>query len=197
MHISLDKKIAVGLGTVVVLLLGIGLVSYWNTTDLIDREARVAQTHQVRATIERLLSLMEDMESAQRIDLLTGENLYLQTYSESGHKVDAVLHDLTDLILDDQFQQQHLLALRSLIDLRLAQLKKRIDIRDAGGVEANERKALLHTGKETMDKIKMVLGEMQDQEQVLLINWSKQADRAASFTLSFVIGGTFLTIVLA
>jgi len=194
---SLDKKIAVGLGTVVVLLLGIGLVSYWNTTDLIDREARVAQTHQVRATIERLLSLMEDMESTQRIDLLTGENLYLQTSSESAHKMDAVLHDLTDLILGDQFQQQHLLALRSLINLRLAQLKELIDIRDAGGVEANELKARLHTGKETMDKIKIVLGEMRDQEQVLLINWSKQADKAASFTLSFVIGGTFLTIVLA
>ena len=197
MNMSLEKKIAVGLGGVLVLLFGIGLVSYVSTTDLIGREVRVAQTHQVQETIEHLFSLMEDMESTQRIDLLTGENQYLQSYPDPGHQMDAVLHDLTDLISDNQFQLQHLFALRSLIDQRLAQLKKSIDIRDAGGVDANELKVRLHNGKETMDKIKVVLGEMRDQEQVLLTDWSKQADEAASFTLSLVIGGTFFTIVLA
>ena len=86
MTISLEKKIAVGLVAVLVLLLGIGFISYRSTTDLIDREVRVAQTHQVRETIEHLLSLMEDLESTQRIDLLTGENQYLQSYREVGHK---------------------------------------------------------------------------------------------------------------
>ena len=197
MNISLEKKIGVGLVAVLVLLLGIGFISYRSTTDLIDREVRVAQTHQVRETIEHLLSLMEDLESMQRIDLLTGESQYLQSYREAGHSVEEALRNLTDLTSDNQTQQQHLLALRSLIDLRLAQLKNVIDLRDAGKIQANELKVRLHTGKETMDKIKMALGEMQDQEQVLLTNSSKQAVRAASFTLSLIIGGTFLTIVLA
>jgi PAS domain S-box-containing protein len=197
MNISLEKKIGVGLVAVLVLLLGIGLISYRSTTDLIDREVRVAQTHQVRETIEHLLSLMEDLESTQRIDLLTGESQYLQSYREVGLSVEEALRDLTDLTSDNQTQQQHLLALRSLIDLRLVQLKNVIDLRDTRRIEANELKARLHVGKETMDKIKMALGEMRDQEQVLLTNSSKQAVRAASFTLSLIIGGTFLTIVLA
>ena len=197
MNISLEKKIAVGLGAVLVLLLGIGFVSYWSTTDLISREVRVAQTHQVRETIERLLSLIEDLESTQRIDLLTGENQYLQSYREASHNIEVVLHDLTDQTSDDRTQQQHLLALRPLIDLRLALFRKLIDLRDTGRLEANELKIRLHLGKETMDKIKMVLGEMRDQEQALLTDWSKQADRAASFTLSIVVGGTFLTMMLA
>jgi PAS domain S-box-containing protein len=197
MNISLEKKIAVGLGAVLVLLLGIGLVSYWSTTDLISREVRVAQTHQVRETIERLLSLIEDLESTQRIDLLTGENQYLQSYREASHNIEVVLHDLTDQTSDDRTQQQHLLALRSLIDLRLGLFRKLVDLRDTGRLEANELKIRLHLGKETMDKIKMVLGEMRDQEQALLTDWSKQADRAASFTLSIVVGGTFLTMMLA
>ena len=197
MNISLEKKIAVGLGAVLVLLLGIGIVSYWSTTDLISREVRVAQTHQVRETIERLLSLIEDLESTQRIDLLTGENQYLQSYREASHNIEVVLHDLTDQTSDDRTQQQHLLALRSLIDLRLGLFRKLVDLRDTGRLEANELKIRLHLGKETMDKIKMVLGEMRDQEQALLTDWSKQADRAASFTLSIVVGGTFLTMMLA
>ena len=56
MNISLEKKIGVSLGAVLVLLLGIGFVSYRSTTDLIDREVRAAQTHQVRETIEHLLT---------------------------------------------------------------------------------------------------------------------------------------------
>ncbi len=73
-----------GFVAVLVLLLGIGLVSYWSTTDLIDREVRVAQTHEVRETIERLLYLMEDLEDKQRLDLLTGEHQYLQYVSRGG-----------------------------------------------------------------------------------------------------------------
>lgn len=197
MNMSLEKKIAVGLGTVLVLLCGVGLVSYWNTTDLIDREVRVVQTQQVRETIEHLLYMMEDIEDRQRLDLLTGEHQYLQYHREAGHNIEDVLHNLTELTRDSQNQQEQLLALRRLIDLRFTQLKEAIELRDSGRIDANEQIVRQHTGKETMDKILMVLGEMREEEQVLLTNWSRQADRAASFTLSFVIGGTFLSIVLA
>lgn len=197
MNMSVEKKIVVGLGAVLVLLLGVGLVSYWSTTDLIGREVRVAQTHQVRETIERLLYLMEEIEDRQVLDLLTDEHHYLQSHSEAGHNIEEVLHKLTDMTRDSQIQQEQLLALRRLINLRIAQLKEGIDLRDSGKVDRNEQVVRQHTGKDTMDKILMVLGEMQVQEQVLLSNWLKQADGAASFTLSLVVGGTFLTMVLA
>ena len=197
MNVSLEKTIWLGLVAVLVLLLGVGVVAYLSTTNLIDREVRVAQTHQVRETIEHLLSLMEDLESTQRIDLLTDENQYLPLYREMGPSVEAVLHNLAGLTSDDQTQQQHLLALRPLIELRLTQLNTVITLRDGRTLGVNELKVRLRTGKETMDTIKVTLGKMRDQEQVLLTNWSKQADRAVSFTLAIVIGGTCLTILLA
>jgi PAS domain S-box-containing protein len=43
----------------------------------------------------------------------------------------------------------------------------------------------------------MVLGKMREQEQALLVNWSKQADSAASSTYAIIIGGTFGTVVFA
>ena len=90
-----------------------GSCSYRSTTDLIDREVRVAQTHQVRETIEHLLSMMEDLESTQRIDLLTGESQYVQLYREMGQSMEEALRSLTDLTSDNQTQPQHLLALRT------------------------------------------------------------------------------------
>lgn len=139
--ISLEWKIAVSLGAALILLLGIGFISYRSTTDLIDREARVVQTHEIRETIERLLFLMEDLESKQRIDLLTGESQYPQSYPEIHQIVEALFHTLSIQMSDSQVQQQHLLTLRRLIDLRLAQFKTLIDLRDAGKIDANELKS--------------------------------------------------------
>jgi PAS domain S-box-containing protein len=197
MNVSLEKKIAVGLGAVLILLCGIGFLSYRSTTDLITREARVAQTHEVQETIEHLLYLLEDIEDKQQLDLLTGENQYPQSFREAGHRIDEVLHNLTDLTRDSPIQQAHLLAVRRLIDLRFAHLKEAIDLRDAGRIQAKEYVVRQHAGKETMDTILLVLGQMRDQEQVLLLNWSRQADGAASFTYALIIGGTCVTILFA
>ncbi|MEP6933893.1 MAG: PAS domain S-box protein, partial [Nitrospirota bacterium] len=197
MNMSLEKKIAVGFVSVILLLVGIGLISYWNTTDLIGREVRVAQTYHVQETILNLLFTMEDLESTQRSDLLGNERQYIELYREIGQDLEAVWRNLAALTSDNELQKQHLIALRPLIDLRLTQLKNAIDLRDAGKLDANDLKVELHEGKETMDKLKVVLGEMRGHEQTLLTRWLKQADRAASFTLSFVVGGTFLTMVLA
>jgi PAS domain S-box-containing protein len=197
MNIALEQKIAAGLGAVLVLLLGIGFLSFRSTTNLIDREARVAHAHEVREAIEHLLSLMEDSEAKQRTDLPTGEKQYLRSYREAGHSMEAALRNLADLTRDNQTQQEHLPALRRLIDLKLAHHKEVSDLRDAGRNEANDQMVRLPAGPEIMDKIKLVLGEMREQEQILLINWSKQADRAAWFTLALIVGGTFLTTVLA
>jgi len=196
-QVSLEKKLAVGLGAAIILLLGIGIISYRSTADLINRESRVVRTHEIRETIEQLFFLTEDLESRQQIDLLTGESQYLRSYREKSQNIETALHTLAEQTSGSQIQQQHLLMLRALIDQRLTQFRTLIDIRDARKVEAHELKVHLDAGTETMNEIKVVLGRMRQQEQMLLTGWSKQADSAASFTLSIILIGTLLTIALA
>ena len=196
-HISLEKKVAVVLAVVILLLLGMGYISYRNTNDLINREVRVAQTHQVRETIDRLLYQMEDIEDKQRLDLFSGDNQFLQSSREATDSIARVLRRLTTLTSDDQTQQQHLLALRRLIDLRMTQLATTIDLRNAGRLGPDQQRVQQRAGKETMSQILTLLHAMREQEQSQLITWSRQADGAASFTHAFIIGGTFGTIVLA
>lgn len=196
-QVSLEKMVAMGFGAVLVLLFGIGFVSYWNTTDLIGREVRVVHTHQVREAIEHLLHLMEDAEDRQRFDLLIGEDQYQRSYREARRNIDAKIQHLADLTSDDEAQQAHLLALRQLIGLRLAQLKETIEIRNAGRLGPAEQRAHLNAGKALMDEILMVFSTMREEEQRQLMTWSRQADQAAAFTLTFIVIGTFLTIGLA
>lgn len=196
-QVSLEKKLAVGLGAALILLLGIGIVSYRSAAELIAHESRVVQTHEIRETIEQLLLLMEDLESKQQTDLLTGESHYLQSFREKSQNIEAVLRTLAEQTSGIQVQQQHVLTLHRLIDLRVTQSRTLIDLRDADKIDVNEMKAHLDAGTETMNKIKVVLGKMREQEQMLLAAWSKRTDSAAAFTLSLIFGGTLLTIVLA
>lgn len=196
-QVSLEKKLAVSLGAALLLLLGIGIISYRSTADLIDHESRVVHTHEIRETIEQLLLLMEDLESKHQIDLLTGQRQYLHSYHEKRQNIEAALRTLAGQTLDSQVQRQHVLTLHRLIDLRLTQSRTLIDLRDADKIDIHELKAHLDAGTETMNKIKVVLGKMREQEQMLLAGWSKRTDSAAAFTLSLIFGGTLLTIVLA
>ncbi|MDF0674781.1 MAG: PAS domain-containing protein [Nitrospira sp.] len=196
-QVSLEKKLAVGLVAAFILLLGIGIISYRSAADLIAHESRVVQTHEIRETIEQLLLLMEDLESRQLIDLLTGERQYLRSYRDKRQNIEAVLRTLADQTVDSQVQRQHVLTLHRLIDLRLTQSRTLIDLRDADKMDIHEMKAHLDAGTETMNKIKVVLGKMREQEQMLLADWSKHTDSEAAFTLSLIFGGTLLTIVLA
>jgi PAS domain S-box-containing protein len=196
-QVSLEKTIAMGLAGVLVLLFSIGLVSYWNTTDLISREGRIAHTHEVREAIEHLLYLMEDIEDRQRLDLLTEDNQYQHSSHAAEQTIDAMLHNLTELTSENQIQQGHVQTLRRLIEQRLAQLNETINLRNSGQLGPEAQRVHQHTGKATMDQILRVLSTMQEQEQTLLTIWSKQADRAASSTLAFIIGGTCVTIGLA
>lgn len=195
--VSLEKKVGVGFGAVLVFLCGIGFISYWNTTDLIGREVRVAHTHQVQEAVEHLRYLMEDAEDRQRLDLLIGEDQYQRSYHEARRNIDAKIQHLTDLTSDDNAQQAHLLALRQLIGLRLAQLKETIELRNAGRLGPAEQRAHLNAGTALMDQILMVFSTMREEEQRQLMTWSRQADHAAVFTLTFIMIGTFLTIGLA
>lgn len=192
--VSLEKQIAVGLVVVLVLLLGIGVASYWVTINLIDREAQVTQAHQTHERIEHLLYLMKDAEDRERLDLLTGEDLYLPSYHETDRDIKAMVKSLTNLITDDPVQHTHLLELRHLIDLRLTQLKETIELRNTGQLTPDRLRARLRTGKEIMDHILTILSTMREQQHVQLVTWSKQADQAASFTLMFIIARTFLMI---
>ena len=196
-QVSLEKKVVVGLGAVLFVLFGIGFVSYWNTTDLIRREARVAQSHQVREAIEHLLYLMEDIEDRQRLDLMTGEDQYQQSYRTALENIDAMLKNLAALTSDSQAQQGHLQNVRRLIELRVAQLTEIIDLRNTGQLKPDEQRVRQYAGKATMDQVLGALSTMREEEQIGLTTWSKQADQAVSITLAFIIGGTCVTIGLA
>ena len=62
---SIGKKLILGFGLGLVLLLIVGAVSFWSLIALVDNTYMVTHTHLVLEDLENILSLMKDMETGR------------------------------------------------------------------------------------------------------------------------------------
>ena len=77
---TFGRKIGLGFGLSVFILLVVGSVAYRSTDVLIENNANVAHSHLVMEDIAQLLSLMKDTETGQRGYVITGDDAYLEPY---------------------------------------------------------------------------------------------------------------------
>src|ERR1022692_3894364 len=77
---TFGRKIALGFGLSVLILLVVGSVAYRSRDVLIENNASVAHTHLVLEDIAQLLSFMKDAETGQRGFVITGDDAFLEPY---------------------------------------------------------------------------------------------------------------------
>jgi len=80
---TFGRKIALGFGLSVLILLLVGAVSYRSTNLLIENNANVAHSHLVLEGLSQILSTMKDAETGQRGFVITGNDPYLEPYQEA------------------------------------------------------------------------------------------------------------------
>ena len=80
MHLSLERKTEIAIALMLVLLLGIGFVAYRSSTEFIASSTQVVHRREVRGSLQRILSLVEEIETGQRGYIITGESSFLEPY---------------------------------------------------------------------------------------------------------------------
>src|SRR5713226_10492530 len=103
---TIGKKIALGFGVALAILVSIGFFAYRSTGKLIETNRLVAHTHEVLADLEALLSVMKDAETGQRGYIMTGEESYLEPYQTATANLDQVRKNLRKLVADNPDQQR-------------------------------------------------------------------------------------------
>jgi methyl-accepting chemotaxis protein len=190
--LTFGRKLAAGFGLAALTLVVIAVVSYRNTHSLIENDAWVTHTHQVRTEIADLLSELKDAETGQRGYIITGDETYLEPYQSALAAIKRSFDDLRKLTADNPHQQQRLSAIGPLIDAKLAELKDTIDLRRTRGFDAASKVVVSNVGKETMDRIRALLGEASQEEADLLKQRSDEAHAAADFTMAIILWGGLL-----
>ena len=192
---TFGKKLAFGFGLAVAMLLLVGGVAYRNTDALIDNDHRVTHTHQVLENIAHVLSLMKDAETGQRGYVLTGVDSYLEPYEAAVGSIAKTLGDLRALTADNQHQQSRLTEAGPLVDAKLAELRRTIDLRRTQGQDAALKVVLTGEGKKTMDDLRQVLGAMDQEERELLAQRGEAAEAGASAAKATISIGSLVALL--
>ncbi len=192
---TLGRRLAAGFGLAGLVLLLIAVVSYRTTFGLIENDALVSHTYQVRTELANLLSVLKDAETGQRGFLLTNSDSYLEPYQTAVGEVKATFDRVQRLTADSPEQQRRLSTVSSLIASKLAELAQTIDLRKNQGFDAALKVVLTNQGKIFMDQIRALVSEADHDEQVLLERRGEEAKASAQSAMAITLWGGLAGVI--
>ena len=197
MRWTIGAKIGSGFALALLILLIIGIMAYLSTTRLVTAAEAVAHTQQVLQKLEGLLSDLKDAETGQRGFLLTGHESYLRPYDAALIRMQSTYRDAIELTRDNPVQHRRLEALNVPLQARMAGLKQGIELRRGeNGIETSREMMMAETGRSLMDDLRILIGKIAEEENVLLDERTARANASAATTLRTVIWGALLAVVL-
>ena len=193
---SLRIKLMAAFGVALVLIAGAGVFSWSSTANLVDNTRMMDHTHEVLEALERVVSQLDDAETAQRGFVITGEPRYLEPYHTGVVGVELAVPDVRRLTSDDPSQQRRLDVIESLIQRKLDELSQTIDLRRNTGFESAREIVLTDAKKRTMDDVRAVITEMKQEEIRLLEQQNAATASTVTKTRFAVIFGTIVSTAI-
>ncbi|MGA2715448.1 MAG: PAS domain S-box protein [Bryobacteraceae bacterium] len=136
-----------------------------------------------------LLSSIKDAESGQRGFLLTGDRKYLGPYEKALSEIPRELDDLSKTAKTAPREATQVARIRTLVNDKLAELKRTIEVRDLEGDEA--AMAIMRTGEGrlTMDEVRAAGAVLVSREEAGLYETDKAVDLNANRSRIIVLVG--------
>ena len=172
------------------------VLSYSALQNDLGNAQRVTHTLRLVDQLQTLLSTVKDAETGQRGYLLTGDEAYLEPYTNAKVALAGEIATAQELVSQDRAQERRLQRLEQLCADKMAELAQTIAIRrrnDATGALAIVR---TDRGKELMDRIRAVVGEMTAEERRALEVRQEQWLSGTRLSSWVTLGGSALLLVL-
>jgi methyl-accepting chemotaxis protein len=198
LNMKIGTRILVGYGLALIVVCTVGVVAYRANSELVDSADWVAHTHKVRETLAETLSSLKDVETGQRGFLLTGEERYLEPYDQGLKVIDGDIQELREFTADNPRQQARIAALQPVAASKLAELAETIALRRQGKERAALEIVLTDRGKNYMDGIRRLIGEMDQEENTLLQERAERAKATAHFSsMAMIVGGVMILVLVS
>jgi CHASE3 domain sensor protein len=162
----LQSTIPIAAGFLILVLAGLALLGAAWTTASAER----LSTHslQVRQMLGELFSTVQDAETGQRGYLLTSNPSYLMPFTKAQASLPKIEQELRTLLGDDPEQQNRLNALAPLVEAKMAELTRTVELHQA--THHDEALAVVNTneGQNLMLNIRDVVANIDKTELALL-----------------------------
>jgi len=187
MRSNLQRRLAVALGAVLVLLAGAVWTHWRNTVQVDATAAQVAHTREVMGALELVVRLNVDAETGVRGYVIAGDETFLDPFVKAKGELPPALLHLRVLTADNPTQQQRLADLEQQVNEHMQFRASIAELARTQGVEATRQQD--GEGKQRVDAIRASLGDMRAVEDDLLqqsVVASAVADRRAQLTLAIL-----------
>ncbi|HEX7078264.1 MAG TPA: ATP-binding protein [Candidatus Eisenbacteria bacterium] len=192
MPISLIRKITVGFGAALLLLLLVGVASY----RVIDRMAAgaggVAHAERVLAGLQHVIRLTDDAEDAAREYAATGEDSALRPYVAAAGSLRVEIDRVRLLTRGQPEQQARAAALDSLAGARFRAINRIVNQRRAARTGAARDSVLIRQTTSAMERVREVALAMVSAETSLLERRAAAAAENARRTKTTILLGVLI-----
>ncbi len=192
----LERKIRFTFGFAAISLVLIGAISYRAVNALRVTEEWVDHTHQVVASLNKLLSTITDGETGSRGYVITGDENFLEPYNSAVTGIAATQHELRALTSDNPEQQHNLDALDALLVERVSLLRQTVELRGTQGFAAAEADIATQQGKKVHDRIRALIAQMVGVETVLLKDREARAQQSSFITKIVILISSLATLLI-
>jgi CheY-like chemotaxis protein/signal transduction histidine kinase/CHASE3 domain sensor protein len=174
----------------------IAALSYVSLRSTDERAQSLTMTVEVMAQLQTVLSTLKDAETGERGYLLTGREDYLDPYTAAKAAIGPQFVALHQWIDANPVQRARLVSLQALAGDKMADLAQTVALRRSGQADQAMAVVLTNRGKDTMDRIRAQVADMEATERELLE--ARTAEWHAAATRSFVVsvGGSTVLLLL-
>ncbi len=195
--VKADKRIIIGYSASLFLLLVTYLVTLLANKELKDRSDRMDHTYNVLFNLEYLLSTIKDAETGVRGYALTKDINFLEPYIHSKEVADSIYNYLLLQTKDNPIQFTRMNELKSVMDKRyeLFEISLNYYKNEVTDTTVDLRSVQLES-KRSMNKIRLMVSIMQNEEKNLLNIRDAQLKSTFSSINTITITSLLLTLLL-
>jgi signal transduction histidine kinase/CHASE3 domain sensor protein len=164
-----------------------GIMNYQATQILVANQRLHVRQRDVLLELQNLLRLALNAETGQRGYVITGRDSYLEPYESARRQLPQDLARLRDELAGDAGQFGRLETVMALEQAKLDELALSIAARRERGFEAAQAIVLTNQGKETMDRLRAAVAQMQAIENDRLDARMRQSAHSAEQAFRSVI----------
>jgi PAS domain S-box-containing protein len=191
-----NRLVLAGFVIATAILVFVGWQSYRNTARFAEAAQWREHTYEVLNSLDNAVGRLSDAETGQRGYLLTGGEAYLEPYRAAIKNIHQKIGDLKSLTSDNPNQQKRIQILEPLVEKKLAELQRTIDLRKGEGFAAANRAVREGSGKQWMDQIRAIIAEMANEEKDLLRIRTQEANESVAKSVRTILAGTLVSISL-
>ncbi|MGA8705657.1 MAG: response regulator [Steroidobacteraceae bacterium] len=184
----------IGFWIAIAAIVVMAVLSYSALQNNLGNAQRVTRTLRLVEQLQALLSTIKDAETGQRGFLLTGDEAYLEPYTNAKAALAGEIAAAEDLVSADPEQRRRLQGLEQLCTDKMAELAQTVALRrrnDTAGAMA-----ILRTdrGKDLMDRIRTMVAEMLAEERRALAARQQQWLSDSRLSSWATVGGSLLLL---